>query len=297
MSENKIFFIINAKSGVGYHRAVEGRIIQESARWGYECELQFTQQRGHATELAREALARGYTRIVAVGGDGTVNETARALVGTNAALGILPKGSGNGLARHLGIATDFKAALRQLFDSQTIAIDSMTVNGELSLNVSGIGFDGHVAAAFGKNGRRGLWNYVRIVIQEFVRFQRFSFTMQPTHPAEPQSVYMLSFANSSQFGNDARIAPEASIRDGWIDVVAIPTLTIWHAIRLLGQSWLRKHDSSLAPVLRIREGSIDLQTPMAYHLDGEPQPPAKHFAVRILPTSLRVLIPARKKHI
>jgi diacylglycerol kinase (ATP) len=297
MSENKIFFIINTKSGVGYHAAVEGRIIDESVRWGFECDLQFTQYRGHATVLAQQAVAAGYTRIVAVGGDGTVNETARALVGTRAALGILPKGSGNGLARHLGIAMDFKRALRQLFESHVVVIDTMTINDQLSVNVSGVGFDGHVAGEFGKNGKRGFWNYLRIVIREFVQFKAFPFSMNPAHPAQDQSVYMLSFANSSQFGNDARIAPEASIQDGWIDVVAIPTLSLWHALRLLGQSWLRKHDTALAPVQKIREATLELPVAMAYHLDGEPHLPARSFVIRVLPGSLHVLVPKRAKQI
>lgn len=291
MSENKIFFIINAKSGVSYHAAVEGRIVSECANWSFECELQFTQHRGHATELAQGALQAGYKRVVAVGGDGTVNETARALVGTDAALGILPKGSGNGLARHLGISMQFRKALRQLFESDPIAIDTMTINGALSVNVSGIGFDGHVAALFGQNGKRGLWNYLRIVGKEYLRFEPFTFEMKPTHPAEPRRVFMLNFANSSQFGNDARIAPEASVRDGWMDVVAIPNLSPAHALRLLGQSWLRRHDHRIAPRQPVRAATVDLPSAVAYHIDGEPCAPAKNFRVELLPNSLRVLVP------
>ncbi len=291
MSENKIFFIINAKSGVSYHPAVEGRIVTACSQLKIGCELQFTQHRGHATELATAALAAGYQRIVAVGGDGTVNETARALVGSNAALGILPKGSGNGLARHLGISMNFKKALQQLLQSQTVAMDTLRINDQVSINVSGVGFDGHVAAQFGKNGKRGFWSYLRIVVREYMRFQPFSFAMKPAHPAQPQPIFMLNFANASQFGNGARIAPEASVRDGWMDVVALPKLSLGHALRLLGQSWLRKHDSRLAPHQHVRAATVELPTPMAYHIDGEPYPPAKNFYVELLPQSLHVLIP------
>lgn len=289
MSENRIFFIINKKAGVGYHAALEGRIIDACTQRDWECELQYTAYPGHAAALAQAALRNGHRRIVAVGGDGTINEVARSLVGTQALLGILPKGSGNGLARHLGISLNLEEALRQLFRPGVTAMDTITINGRLSVNVSGIGFDGHVASLFGKNGNRGLASYVSIVLREYARFQPFSFSMTPNHPAQHAPVYMLCFANSSQFGNHARIAPEASVRDGWIEVVAISDLSLFNMFRLARQSWLRKHNQSAAPQMRVRHARIELDRPVAYHVDGEPCPPEQQFEIQVAPQSLQIL--------
>jgi YegS/Rv2252/BmrU family lipid kinase len=291
VSENKIFFIINTRSGAGYTATTEGRIIQESARHGYECELQFTRRQGHATELARLAAAAGYTKIVAVGGDGTVNESAQGVLGTTAALGILPKGSGNGLARHLGVSMSFGRALQQLFSAQPVSMDVLEINGRPSVNVSGIGFDGHVAALFGKNGRRGFWSYFHITVREFFRFAPFSFTMTPPHCAQNRPAFILAIANASQFGNNARIAPNASVRDGLADVVAIGPLNGWQALRLLWAGWIKKPAADVAPAGRIAHAVISTARPVPYHVDGEPQQPASHFTVRVLAGALCVLAP------
>src|SRR5689334_8156918 len=141
MSENKkVFFIVNKYSGRGYRDSLEGRIISACADAGIEAAIDFTRERGHATELAMKAVNDGFTRVFAVGGDGTVNEVAQGLINSNAALGILPKGSGNGLARHLGISMRLASALSLIDSNKTINMDTLIVNGRLSVNVSGIVF-------------------------------------------------------------------------------------------------------------------------------------------------------------
>lgn len=258
---------------------------------GVECELQFTRYPGHAAQLAVVAWMNGYQRIVAVGGDGTVNEVVQSLAATDAVLGILPLGSGNGLARHLGISMDLGRALQQLLTAKVVSIDVFNINDRLAANVAGIGFDGHVASQFGKNGKRGLWNYVRIALREFWQFQPFSFSMNPAHPGQDRPAFMLVFANSSQFGNGARIAPEASVRDGWIDVVAVPSLPARKFMVLAFQGWLGFHNRKLVPSLRIKRATIEIPEPVSYHVDGEPCPPARLFSVAIMPNALQVLVP------
>jgi len=294
MNENRIFFIINTRSGIGYHPSLEGRIVKESARHGYECELQFTRHRGHATELARDAAAAGYKKIVAVGGDGTVNEAARGVLGTAAALGIVPKGSGNGLARHLGLSMTFGRAVQQLFSAHPMLFDVVEINGKPSVNVSGIGFDGHVAGLFGKNGKRGFWSYLQIIVRAFFRFQPFSFSIAPPHPAQHRPAFILAIANSSQFGNNARIAPQASVCDGQADVVAVPPLSVWQALRLVWAGWVKHPANDIAPATRVRAAHITVSRPLPYHVDGEPQPPVSEFLITVHSGALRVLVPPEK---
>jgi len=172
MNENKkVFFIINRFSGTGYQDSIEGRIIDACSSVNYECTIEHTRDRGHATELAQTAVAEKFDMVFAVGGDGTVNEVAQGLVGSNVSMGILPKGSGNGLARHLGVPMKFSDALKLMNSNQVINMDTMSINGKLSVNVSGIGFDGHVAGLFGKNGKRGLAGYTKLVLKEFMSYK------------------------------------------------------------------------------------------------------------------------------
>ena len=174
MSENnKVFFIINKYSGASYRPEVEGRIITACGQLNLECSIEFTKERGHATELARQAVEQDFRTIFAVGGDGTVNEVAQGIVNTPATMGILPKGSGNGLARHLCIPMSFMKSLATLSSRQTIKMDTVLVNGRLSVNIAGIGFDGHAAGLFGKDGKRGLIGYARLVIKEFRASRNF----------------------------------------------------------------------------------------------------------------------------
>ena len=169
----KALFVINKYSGGKYRPEVEGRIISVSKDLAIECGIEFTKSRGHAIELARTAASQNFDVVFAVGGDGTVNEVAQGLVGSNTPMGILPKGSGNGLARHLGIAVDVKKALRILKDHSIIAMDTMQVNNNLSVNVSGIGFDGHIANLFANKANRGLLGYTQLTMKEFFSFREF----------------------------------------------------------------------------------------------------------------------------
>jgi len=169
----KFLFIINKYSGKGFQPQLEGKILDICRDFDVECTLEFTQAPGHATLLAEHALSDDFSAIVAVGGDGTTNEVAKGLIKSDIPLGIIPKGSGNGLARHLGIPLDVTKATQHIFRSELLSIDTFTVNNKLSLNVSGIGFDGHIANHFGRNGKRGLAGYTKIALEEYFRFKEF----------------------------------------------------------------------------------------------------------------------------
>jgi len=293
MSENKkVLFIINRFSGGAYRPSIEGRIIDYCAQNNIECTIEFTKARGHATELAQNASKKNeFNAVFAVGGDGTVNEVAQGLVGSEMAMGILPKGSGNGLARHLAIPMDFKKSLELISSSNIIKMDTFLVNGMLSVNVSGVGFDGHVASLFGKDGKRGLLGYSKLVMKEFISFQEFRIKVEIDDQLFHKKSFMVALANSSQFGNNARVAPQASVCDQWLDVCFVKKVPLHRAIPFgynMFSGQLQK--SSLVEIVKAKKISMWFENPMSFHIDGEAHPASSHLEIEIQPASLRMIV-------
>ncbi len=289
---NKVFFIINKYSGTGFRDAVEGRIIDACARLKLEATIEYTQHKGHATELARQAVQDGFSRVFAMGGDGTVNEVAQGLVHSQTALGILPKGSGNGLARHLRIPLSINNALRLLDRHQVIAMDTFSVNERLSVNVSGIGFDAHVAGKFGKDGKRGLMGYGKLVMQEFLKFREFPMKINVDGRAMNKKVFILALANSSQFGNNAKVAPHASVCDQLIDICLIKKIPITRAvdfIRRLFTGYINR--SRFVDIIHGKHIHLKFTKPVPFHIDGESMEPETEFNIKVEPGSLRIIVP------
>jgi diacylglycerol kinase (ATP) len=299
MSESKkVFFIINRFSGTGYQDSIEGRIIDECASLKYGCTIEYTQKRGHATELAQQAVAEKFDMVFAVGGDGTVNEVAQGLVGSNVAMGILPNGSGNGLARHLGVPMKFASALQLMTSTQVINMDTMSVNGKLSVNVSGIGFDGHVAGMFGKNGKRGLAGYTKLVLKEFLSYNEIQAKVLIDGIPHETSSFIIALANSSQFGNNARVAPLASVCDELIDVCFIRKIPFHRVIGFATHMFTGTLDrSSLVQIRKGKNITIEFPETVAFHIDGEPQEPASKFDVHVDAGRLRMIVPVRKRKV
>ena len=292
MTENKVFFIINKYSGSGFQSAIEGRIIDECARLKLEGTIEYTLHKGHATELAQQAVTDGFGRVFAMGGDGTVNEVARGLVNTSTALGILPKGSGNGLARHLHIPLNVQNALKLMDKYHVISMDTLSINNHLSINVAGIGFDGHVAGKFGKNGKRGLIGYSKLIIKEFLQFKEFNTMISlDGKPLERRS-FILALANSSQFGNNAKISPLASVCDQLIDVCFVKKVPIRQAIGFARKMFTgHMNDSAFVEILQAKNVTIKFDRPMPFHCDGESMEPTTDFSVVLSPGSLRMIVP------
>ena len=293
MNENsKVFFIINKFSGPVYRPAVEHLISATCNRLKLEYAIEFTQGRGHATELAHHAIAQGIGKVFAVGGDGTVNEVAKALLHTPVAMGILPTGSGNGLARHLKIPMKFSNAVNLIHSARHIAMDAFSVNGNLSVNVSGIGFDAHVAGLFGKNGKRGLMEYGKLAIKEFLRFQEFPVDGVLDGQVIKRKSFILAIANSSQFGNNARISPLASVCDQLIDICFVKKVPLVQAAGFAQKMFSgRLNRSAFVEILQGKNLRIGFDQPMPYHVDGEPMPAASQFDITMLPRSLNMIVP------
>ena len=285
-----LLFIVNKYSGPHYHPRVEREIIDTCANHQIECRIEFTKKRGHATELARNGIGN-FDAILAVGGDGTVNEVARALVNTSNLMGIIPIGSGNGLARHLKIPMGVAKAVKTFLTGRRISMDTFRVNSTLAVNVSGIGFDGHIAHVFGENHKRGLYEYARLVIREY--FNYFEFTWLWNETSQYHSSLIVALANSSQYGNNAFIAPGASINDGKLNISVvkkIPLNRILSSLYRLFKRTLKPND-----LFRFYESSglsISSESPLPYHVDGEPCGLANNFTIQLFPGSLEIMIPA-----
>lgn len=298
MNENKkVLFIINKYAGTGYQTSVEGRILSRCEALHIEPTIEFTQGPHHATELAKEAAAsKKFEVVFAVGGDGTVNEVAQGLVHTKQTMAILPKGSGNGLARHLGISMDFKKSLELIGSSFTISMDSFLINDKLSVNVSGIGFDGHIASLFGKGGKRGLIGYTKLVLKEFFSFKEFEAEITIDHTTYKKNAFVLAFANSSQFGNNARVSPHASVCDGLLDICFIRKVPVIQSAGFAQKMFMGQIEkSSFVDIMQGKHLTLSFSQAMPYHVDGEAMTPAHQFSISIQPSSISMVVPSANR--
>jgi YegS/Rv2252/BmrU family lipid kinase len=287
----KVMFIVNKFAGTGYQPAVEGKMIEVSEQHDVECTIEFTRSPGHATELAQIAVQSKFDAVVAVGGDGTINEVSRGLVNSPVPMGIIPRGSGNGLSRHLGIPLRLPEAIAAIYKSTAVSIDTFSVNGKLSLNVSGIGFDGHIANLFGGKTKRGLTGYTKLTVTEFLQFKEFDALIEMDGQTIDTSAFIIAVANSSQYGNNARIAPAASVCDGLLHLNIIRKVPMYRLDVVYAVFAGNIERSSFCQIIAGRKIRIKTKKPVAYHVDGEPCGHLDDFTIAMSPGSLKVLVP------
>jgi len=259
-----------------------------------DADLVCTEGPGHATEIAREAVAAGFQRIVAVGGDGTVNEVAQALIHTPATLGLVPCGSGNGLALHLGLPRTFSQALELAAGpgGRAVEIDTGTVNGRPFVNAMGLGLDADVACRFNRLTRRGLPAYTRTALSAFLGRKSEHCTVAVAGRRERVEILLIAVANSDQYGNNAKIAPHARVDDGVLDLVIIRPVGVVAACFLGARLFLGSIDRS-SRVRRMRGASFQIERPAPglIHTDGETHSAGATVEVAVLPRSLRIIVP------
>ena len=219
--DKRIMLIVNPISGTGNKKDVPEVVERTLAAEGYSTDVRFTGGRGDATMFASEASDKGYYVVLACGGDGTVNETARALCGSQTALGILPAGSGNGLARHLGIPMDVELAMEIVCQRNVVPSDYGSVNGVPFFCTFGMGFDAAVSHRFARQNHRGLLSYVRSALSEYVQFRPTTYTISANGKLLTEKAFLVAVCNASQWGNNAYIAPEASLTDGLLDITVV----------------------------------------------------------------------------
>ena len=291
----KTFVIINPVSGKQRRDKEEW---EKPVRINFpDAAVFFTQRAAHATELATRAAQEGFERILVAGGDGTINEAARALVGKSAALGIIPKGSGNGLARELGISLHYEEALVSMQRAEPVACDVGQANGEYFFNVAGVGIEAEIArqfAEYGKNGARGMWPYFKLGIKTIFSYvpKKLSLTYNATE--ETLAPLTLVFANGTQYGSNFTIAPYASLTDGLLDIVEVKAVSKWKLL-LAAPSFFRKAPAGfgVTDTRRAQEAVVSAQGDIVYHLDGEPKVASGKLHIKLLPQALHLLIPKR----
>ena len=291
-SDKSIIFIINPKAGVKHtvdFRALIQKIFTAS---DYTFEILTTKGPNHATELAAGAVNKNIAFVVAIGGDGTVNEVAKGLVNSRTTLGIVPAGSGNGFARHLKIPLKVELALKLIADGKVLKVDTFFVNHFFSVNVSGIGLEAHIAHLFAKAKGRGFWNYARLSLGEFLKYKPFRVRMIIDGVETEKEIVSLSFANSSQYGNNVRIAPRASIVDKQLELCMMEKFSL---IGSIGFGWkmMNGHadNSKYLEVKRCKHVKVFSEVKLPLHIDGEPAGFAKEFNMIIIPASLNVAVP------
>jgi YegS/Rv2252/BmrU family lipid kinase len=288
-------FIFNPTSGRAGRNARLLPLLREFiASRGLDADLVSTEGPGHATVLAREAVWAGCQRIVAVGGDGTMNETAQALRHAPASLALVPTGSGNGLARHLGLPGQARAALELAASPKAgfSVIDTGSVNGMPFFNAMGLGLDADVSQRFNRVKRRGLPSYLRTALVAF--FHRRNESLVVTGPDGPETLeaVLVAVANSDQYGNGARIAPGARADDGLLDLVAVGPISPIAGAGLAARLFLGNFDRS-RHVRRMRAARFRIERAAEgpIHTDGEVHPAPAVLEIVVHPRSLRVITP------
>lgn len=253
-----------------------------------------TAHAGHATQLARQAVAEGCSVVVAVGGDGTMNEVAQALLGTPATLGLVPCGSGNGLARCLGIVGRGRDPFATLRDGQPRLIDSGLADGRPFFNVMGLGFDADIAARFARLPRRGFQAYVRTTLTAWREFAPVPVSIRSAESGVATAALMVAVANSNQYGNDCYIAPGARVDDGRLDLTVIRPVSLWRALPLARRLFAGNLDGCVH-VHRLQSArfTIERPTPGLIHTDGETHEAGTTVEIAVQAQSLRILAPAQ----
>lgn len=288
----KILFIINPNSGPS-SKPFDKKLIEKYLPNNFNGEVKIltTEKAGHARELT-EANKSDYDKIAAVGGDGTINEVASGLVGSDTRLGIIPRGSGNGLAFYLGIPKNLKKCLSVILDDNFRSIDTAKINNHFFINMAGIGFDAHVAHLFANFGSRGLLSYSRLVLREYSGYPGIQVITSANGQRQDNHAFLMSFANSSQYGNNAHIAPQAAIDDGLIDVCFIKKPTLLSSPVLVNRLFNKSiNKSRLYNTIQTDRIEIESEIDMKAHVDGEPIMIGKKAAISVNKQSINVLVP------
>ena len=288
----KIVFVVNPKSG---KKKLNISLLEQSVRHYFpQGELQLTEGPAHATVLARAGAQQGAQAVIAVGGDGTINEVAQGLVGTEAALGVIARGSGNGFARELGMLLPIERAVARLAKLKPVLCDVGRANGELFLNLAGVGIEAVIAWQFmeqGKTGKRGMWPYFKMGAQTAWSYKPQGLHVTYDGKTTQQAPLTLVFANGRQYGSNFKIAPNASLTDGFLDMVSVQN---GNKLKLLlaapfffTNKW---RPFGLTQVTAVREAVVEKKGDIIYHIDGEPRKTQDKLEIRIEPQSLYVLM-------
>lgn len=291
MSKKRVRFIVNPISGVGPKGTVVDVLNGLIDRDLYDVEVCMTRYAGHGAVLATMAAENHYDIVVAVGGDGTVNEVARSLVNTDTVLGIVPCGSGNGLARHLQIPLEPHKAVELINGGNVIAIDYGLVNNRPFFCTCGMGFDAEVSYKFASSSKRGLLTYMENTFSELSKYKPETYTIIDERGERTYQAFCMVFANASQYGNNMYVAPKASMRDGLMDLSLLESFNAIEAPALAYQlfSGTIKDGVNHVKMSRARKVKVLRGTPGIIHCDGDPMKTGCEVNVEIIKHGLKVI--------
>lgn len=294
MNENikKLIFIVNPISGTQSKELILNLLDEKIDKEKYIWDVVYTKRAGHAIEIAAQAAEMKTDVVVAIGGDGTINEIGRSLVHTETALGIIPCGSGNGLARHLHIPMEPKKALEIINDGICDIIDYGKINGTDFFCTCGVGFDAFVSLKFANAGKRGLLTYLEKTLQESLTYQPETYELETEDGTYKYKAFLIACGNASQYGNNAYIAPQATLTDGLLDVTILEPFTVLDVPSLAFQLFNKTIDqNSRIKTFRCKNLRIHRSKPGVIHFDGDPMQADENVNIKIIQKGLRVIVP------
>lgn len=295
-AKKRIVFVVNPISGTQGKKAILKWIDERIDRALFDYSIVKTQYAGHAVEIAAAAAKDNVDIVVAIGGDGTINEIGRSLVHTNTALGIIPCGSGNGLARHLHIPMDAKAAIDLLNTGERTCVDYGKINDMPFFCTCGVGFDAFVSLKFADSGKRGLLTYLENTLHESLTYEPETYEIENEEGTIKYKAFLIACANASQYGNNAYIAPQASLTDGLMDVTILEPFTVLDVPSLSFQLFNKTIDqNSRIKTMRAKKIKIHRTKEGVMHYDGDPVMGGKDIEVELIPHGLNVIISNKKK--
>lgn len=288
----KIIFVVNPVSGTQGKELILSLLEEKIDKSKYSWEVVYTERAGHAVEIAAKAAEEGTDIVVAIGGDGTVNEIARSLVHTDTALGIIPCGSGNGLARHLHIPMEPKKALEVLNNGCTDIIDYGKINGIDFFCTCGVGFDAFVSLKFAHAGKRGLLTYLEKTLLESLTYQPETYELETENGITKYKAFLIACGNASQYGNNAYITPQATLTDGLLDVTILEPFTVLDVPSLAFQLFNKTIDqNSRIKTFRCQRLCIRRAKAGVVHFDGDPIEADAEVNIELIKRGLRVVVP------
>jgi len=289
MEKEKYAFIINPISGTKSKKNIQN--IAKNILNPRHIEFFYTERAGHATELAAQLAAAGYPYVIAVGGDGTVNEVAKGLIHTNTAMGIIPYGSGNGLARHLKIPLQTKKAIEYLKSGRTTEIDYCKANEKIFFCTCGAGFDAQISHEFAMANNRGLKTYVKKTLSTYFNYKAQKYRLKTSEMEMEKEAFLITFANASQYGNNAYIAPHADLQDGLLDIAILSEFPLTAIPKLAIQLFSKKIDKSRY-ITNFKTEAVTLyrENSGAFHFDGEADIMPDIIEIKVIRNGLKILI-------
>ena len=288
--KKKITFILNPISGTHSKEEIPSMIDELLDKEQFDSRICFTEYAGHAAEIAKARAEAGDDVVVAVGGDGTVNEVARSLIHTPMALAIIPCGSGNGLARHLCLPLDVKKAIQIINSCKIDTFDYGVINDLPFFCTCGMGFDAFISLKFAEAGKRGPITYVENVLKEGLKYKPETYEVEDETGATKYKAFLIACANASQYGNNAYIAPGATMKDGEMDVIIMEPFDALDAPQIAADLFMKTlANNSKIKTFRTKHLHIRRREPGAIHYDGDPIMTGTDIDVRIEHKGIRIL--------